>query len=120
MNAGCHGCDRRWTGALEAHCSRCHESFGSPRGFDMHRRGSAGDRRCADPSTLQRKDGHAPLVAVERKSGVVWVEWSRREHPFAQRVPSAERLSPAPEGEGTAVHDLGVSALSRIALGGAS
>lgn len=39
----CGGCDRTWTGNVMAHCSVCHETFGSVASFDRHRRKPADD-----------------------------------------------------------------------------
>ena len=62
----CRGCDRRWTGLKEAHCSVCHEHFSSPYTFDAHR-----DRgRCKQPGRV--KIGDRKLKKVQRASGPVW------------------------------------------------
>lgn len=30
-------CGAKWSGAVIAHCSACHETFTTPAGFDLHR-----------------------------------------------------------------------------------
>jgi hypothetical protein len=47
----CGGCTNTWMGHTCAHCSVCHETFGSVRSFDLHRKGS----RCADPAAMGLK-----------------------------------------------------------------
>lgn len=46
--ATCGGCDNTWTGLEPCHCSRCLETFGGIRGFDLHR--SRG--KCLHPRQL--------------------------------------------------------------------
>ena len=70
MSAGCGGCDRKWTGLAECHCSGCHRHFGSISAFDTHQ----GADGCHDPAALKpRKNGAPRLVSVKRASGTVWV-----------------------------------------------
>ncbi|WP_214365623.1 hypothetical protein [Pseudonocardia sp. H11422] len=55
----CAGCGHLWTALGAAHCTACHEHFGSVSAFDRHR-GAAGERgHCHDPAAvgLVRRDG---------------------------------------------------------------
>lgn len=80
----CGTCGTTWHGLTECHCARCHQHFGSVRGFDEHRVGPDDDRRCADPATLIRADGSPRLVGVPRGDRTVWIGNDPRPHPKAR------------------------------------
>src|SRR5262245_43736264 len=63
----CNGCRERWTGLGPCHCAACHNTFTSPTGFDMHRRGG----QCRYPAD-------AGLVPIER---LHWTGWGRPGEP---------------------------------------
>lgn len=65
----CRGCHRTWTGLKEAHCTACHELFGSVSTSDLHDPGMV----CKPPGNLRRIDGTPALRPRQRASGIVWV-----------------------------------------------
>ena len=65
-------CDCDFTGTRTCHCSRCHETFASPNGFDWHQKmfppyGPV----CVDPELVVRRDGSRVLF---RDSKGYWRE----------------------------------------------
>jgi hypothetical protein len=52
-------CGRRWEGAVECHCSRCHKHFRSETSFDGHLRLIPGTERaeCVDPLAIYYRSG---------------------------------------------------------------
>lgn len=65
--ASCSGCDRKWTGVRQAHCSGCHEHFSSPFTFDAHQKRG----KCLTPARV--RVGGRSLVQKQYKDGPVWV-----------------------------------------------
>lgn len=57
----CGRCEARWSGNLMAHCglTGCHRTFGSVTGFDAHRTGPMGSRRCLTDAELGER-GYEP------------------------------------------------------------
>jgi hypothetical protein len=45
----CQKCGGAWCGLKTCHCTVCHQTFTTVTGFDRHRTGPAGDRRCITP-----------------------------------------------------------------------
>ena len=83
--ASCN-CGRNWTGLAQAHCTVCHEHFGSVRGFDRHR--STG--RCQDPAGIVARSGRRVFRNADGGLGGTWVLDTDRVHPqHAKRL--AER-----------------------------
>ena len=64
----CGGCENRWGGLAQAHCSQCHQLFSGITSFDRHRRNG----KCLDPAKIKNADGE--LVLELRTNGVtpVW------------------------------------------------
>lgn len=64
----CSGCDNKWGGLAQAHCSVCHELFSGVTAFDRHR--SRG--HCLDPRKMKNTDDE--LIFELRTNGVapVW------------------------------------------------
>lgn len=71
----CRACERRWTGAVQAHCTCCHEHFSTATNFDAHWR--AGSETCTYPGLIMDKQGKPKFVRVQMRDGHTWV---RREN----------------------------------------
>jgi hypothetical protein len=48
MDFTCGGCPKKWSGHSMAHCPTCHETFGSVRSFDNHRK----EGQCLSPKKI--------------------------------------------------------------------
>lgn len=62
----CGGCPTRWWGLNMAHCARCHRTFSTVTGFDLHKVNG----RCIDPASgkvPQRLDSRGVWVRSEEK-----------------------------------------------------
>ena len=80
-------CGRQWTGLAQAHCSTCHEHFGSVRGFDRHRASG----HCQDPAGIVARSGRRVFRNAEGPFGGTWVLDSDRIHPqHAKRMAEAQ------------------------------
>ena len=97
--AGCGGCDRVWSGNAQAHCSTCHEHFGSDSAADRHSegrydvpRGHPDERRCIPVERFGELIGKAQkprLVLTQRADGPVWVTALRSRATIAKRRSAA-------------------------------
>lgn len=48
MSAKCQTCRAEWTSLVAAHCRKCHETFGTTKLFDRHRK----NYTCLHPEAL--------------------------------------------------------------------
>lgn len=54
----CGGCRNTWTGLAMAHCSACHQTFGSVNQFDRHRSQVGTRGTCLSPPTIVDTKGN--------------------------------------------------------------
>lgn len=73
----CRDCGRRWTSLVQAHCTVCHEHFGTDGLADRHRKALT----CLPPLSVTNQRGEPVFRVVRDSFGLTWRSSATREWP---------------------------------------
>lgn len=71
----CRDCGRAWTSLVQAHCTVCHQHFGTDGLADRHRKAFA----CVPPLQVTTQAGSPVFRGVQDRHGLTWRSHATRD-----------------------------------------